>query len=232
MSRPSSTPPRRSGRRRGWLLLVIVLLMINLPVAHGAWNRARVAGEGAEVTAEVVREEVRGSGDRAAYLVGFRLPEEVDGEPVPDGLRGRTVQVDRETHERAARTGEIEVRVLPDRPAVVHVEGQVRRNGGLVIALLANVLVLAVALLLRRFRGSLRARLTLLATGDGVVCEQGALLERAEDGQYVVRGEVVEADDDLLVLDLGDRTVLVDLDGHDGGAALAQTVEVRGHLVD
>ena len=218
--------PRRR-RLKVWLLLALVLLVVNLPVVHSAWLRSQVERDGVDVTAEVIDE--REVGDD--HFLAFRLPDQVAGQTLSDDDRSWTAQVDGSTYDEATRRRTVEVRVLPDRPAAYEVEGQVRSRAGLVVALGVDVLVGLMALLLWRFGSRLRPRLVLRATGDVERCAPGSLLERDEDDEYLVRGEVAEIDGDEVVLDLGDRQVLVHLDGHRNPVGYQQSAQVRGRMV-
>ena len=227
-SAPSPEPrPRRSRGWLGLLLIVVVLLMVNLPFVHSTWLHWQTERSGVEVTARVADDTVQ---DGRSY-VGFVLPDEIDGEPVPADERGWTVQVDEEVRAQAVAAGELTVRVLPERPSAFAVDGEVRGPGALVVTLAVDVLILAGAVLLWRFRRHLRPHLVLLATGDVERSPPGSALDRLDGDEYDVRGEVESIEEDRVVLLVGDRRVVVELDGHHNPVGHQQSARVRGRMV-
>jgi hypothetical protein len=71
------------------------------------------------------------------------------------------------------------------------------------------------------------------ALGDVERCPPGAAYEEeGDDGVVLVRGEVVGLEPDELVLDLGDREVVVILDGHANPVGRQEAAQVRGRLVE
>ena len=125
----------------------------------------------------------------------------------------------------------VPVRVLADRPAAYTVAGEVRSRVGLYITLFADLVLLLLVLLFRRFGVGTRPSLRAVAVGDVERCEPGSALDRLESGEYLIRGEVVEVGDDELVLDLGDRRVHVALDGHANPIDPQQPAQLRARLV-
>ncbi|WP_227465752.1 hypothetical protein [Nocardioides dongkuii] len=213
------TDSRRARPRRGSVVLLLALLLaVNLPLVHSSWQRRQVERTGTDVVAEVTADAERGG----RYLLSYRLP---------DGGPSGTAQVDEETHDAAVERGTVTVRVLPDDPAVHVVEGEVRGATIWVITLLADLLLVAAALLSWRYGGRRRPRLVLRATTDVAHSRPGAVLEPEPGGVHLVRGEVVEVAPGSLVLEVGDREVLVELDGHANPVGHQATAEVRGRLV-
>lgn len=217
---------RRRTTVKGALLLVLIVVMINLPLVQSRYTSWRVEHSGVDVTATVTGSGVLPPKDEPHYVLAFTLPEDID----PDQTRW-SVEVDRATYERAVDSKEVDVRVLPDRPVAHTVEGQVKHSLGLVITLLADLVLLGLVLLLWRFRGHLRAPLQAVAVGDVEACEPGSALDRVEGDLYLIRGQVSEIGDDELVLDLGDRSVHVRLDGHHNPVAHQQPAQVSGRLI-
>jgi hypothetical protein len=218
--------PQKRGRL-GLLLVVVVLAMVNLPLLHSTWLDRQVDRSGVDVTARVADETVQ---DGRSY-VGFVLPEEIDGEQVPEDERGWTVQVEDDVRVAAAAAGEITVRVLPDQPSAFAVDGEIEGSSAWVYTGFANLAILAGAVLLWRFRRALRPHLVLAATGDVERCAPGALLERVDGDEYVVRGEVESLEDDGLVLLVGERRVVVELHGHANPVGHQQSAQVRGRMI-
>jgi hypothetical protein len=215
-------------RRTNRILLVVVLVaFINLPVLHSTWTRWQVDRNGTDTVAEVVDTRILGEDSDPSYWLVFRFPERID----PERLTWNA-QVDRETFEEASAQGSVEVRVLEDRPAAYVVEGQIRSWVGLVITLVADAILLAILLLAWRHRGRTRpVPIRIAAIGDVERCPPGGVLEQIEGDLYLVRGEVTGIDGDEIVLDAGERDVLVVLDGHHNPVGYQQPAEVRGRIV-
>jgi hypothetical protein len=215
---------RRQGVRWGRLLLVLfVLVVINVPSGLHEWQQHRVSTSGEHVTATVV--EV-GALDSGATLA-VRLPAAVDPkQPV------RTARVDRAAALQAARTKRIGARVLPGHPGVFHLDGQVRSNSDLVIALVADALVAVMLLLSWRLGGRLRRpRLVAVAVEDVSDGDEGSLLDQLDDGTYVINGEVASSGPTSLVLTLRDRDVEIHLRDHTNPVAVGERARVRAQLV-
>jgi len=210
-----------SGRLRNVFLVGLVVVMINLPFVHSRWQDHRIASDGTDVTATVTDTDEAGG----SHFVTFRV-EESDSQP---GFGG-TVPVEQASYEEAVETGEIEVRVLPGSTSVWRVDGESRSGVGLVITLVADACLLVLLLLLMRFGSRLHSDLVLVATEDLVRCSPGSALDRLDGRRFVVCGEVEEIEDDAVVLDLGDRTVRVLLDGHHNPAGYQQPVRATGTM--
>lgn len=215
-----------SPRTKGRLLVVVVVLLVNLPLLQATWTNFRVDRFGTDVTATVTDERVLTPGADAQHFLEFTFPAEVD----PD-QNGWTVRVDRATYDEAVRSGELEVRVLPDQPSAYAVDGEVPSRFGLVSTIIADVLLLVLLLLLSRFRGRLRPELRLVALEDVETTLPGSALDKQEGQTYLVQGEVSAIEADEIVLDLGDRSVRVLLDGHHNPVPLQQPARVRGRMI-
>jgi hypothetical protein len=200
--------------------------MINLPLVRGAVTDWRLDRSGVDVRARVVAEAVTSPRDDPAYFLQYRFDPRTDPEQ-----RGWTSRVDRPTYERGLAEREIEVRVLPGNPSAHRAAGEVTSRLGLVLTVVADVVLLGVVVLVRRFRGLLRAQLHGVAVDDVQPGGGGALLERVEGDCYLVRGRVAAIEDDEIVLDLVERTVRVHLDGHHNPVAPDDSAEVRARLI-
>jgi len=214
----------REGIRWGRIILIAaVLLIINVPYALYQWRLHQVATSGDKVTATVVGVS-RPADDMD---VAFRLPASVDKEQ-----KVRTVRLHREVAEEAARTRELEVRVQPGNPDLFHVEGQVRSWGGLILIMVADALVAMMLLIAWRFGGRLR-RPTLvgIAVEDVRDGDEGSLLDKQDDGTYLINGEVASAGPSSLILTLRDRDVEIHLRDHENPIAVGQRARVRAQLV-
>lgn len=209
-------------RTRYVLVLVLAAVLVNLPLLHSTWTDQRVERSGIEVQATVVDHRTVGG----QHLVSFTFPESVD----PDQ---RTWQADVEssTYDDAVDTGELGVRVLQDDPAAYRVDGQVRSNALLVMTLLADVVLVLAALLLWRLGGRRRPQLRAIAMEDVERCAPGTALDRLEGETFLIRGEVSAIEPGQIVLELGDRSVLVHLDGHLNVVGHQQPAQVRARLV-
>ena len=214
--------------RGGWgkgriLLVVIALLVINVPWLTHEWQLHRAATDGIRVEAAVVG--LSHSGDHA--VVEFRLPASVD-----PSRKARTAVIDVASADAAARSRTIGVRVLDGHPSVYRVDGQVRSWGATAITLTADVLVLILVALSFRLGGRIRRPgLVAMALDDVREGEEGSLLDRQEDGTYLINGEVSEVDASSVVLSLRDRDVTVRLEGHTNPVAVGGRARVRASLV-
>jgi hypothetical protein len=210
---------------RGRLLLVaFALVVVNLPWALHELQLHRVATDGVEVSAAVLTVGDT-SGDSA--LVTFRLPTTID----PGGT-ARTATVDPATADAAAASQKIEVRVLKGHPGVFHVDGQVRSWASTIITAVADLMILLLFVLSWRVGGRLRRpMLVALALDDVKSGEDGSLLDKRQDGTYLINGEIKELDSGTLLLTLRDRDVKIHLQGHRNPVALGQQAQVLAHLV-
>jgi hypothetical protein len=206
------------------LLVAVALVVVNLPWATHEVQLHRAATDGIQVSASVV--DVSDAGSDTS-LVTFRLPTSID-----PGQQTREAKVDSTTADAAAASQTIEVRVLKGHPGVFHVAGQVRSWGPTLISGGADVLILLMVLLSWRLGGRLRRpALVGVALGDVESGEEGSLLDKQQDGTYVVNGVIKELDAGVLVLTLRDRDVKVHLQGHHNPVALGEQARVLTHLV-
>ena len=119
-----------TARTRRLLFVVAVLLVLTLPLVSTLITRARVERSGVDVTATVV--ETSRNGD--AYLVAFRLPEEIDPDQKTYSSRGRAGVV----REGRGEQTKITVRVLEDRPTAHRVEGEITNKAPYVVMVVAD----------------------------------------------------------------------------------------------
>ncbi len=217
---------KRRPRPKAVLLVLLLVIMINLPLAHSTWTRFRVAHSGTDVTAPLVGHDVLGSADDPQYYVSFRLSKQMD-----PGQHAWPVELDKAAYDAAVEAGSLDVRVLSDQPSAYTADGQVTHRLGLVLTLLGDLVLVLLVVLAWRFRAALRPRLHAVATADVEQCEPGSALDRIEGDVYLIRGEVSAIEDDAIVLDLGDRSVAVTLDGHHNPIGHQQPAQVRGRLI-
>jgi hypothetical protein len=76
-----------------------------------------------------------------------------------------------------------------------------------------------------------RPPLEAVAVGDVENGEEGSLLDKQDDGTYVINGEVAETRDASLVLRLRDRDVTVHLREHHNPLSVGDRAQVRALLV-
>jgi hypothetical protein len=218
------TPSRR---RAAWLVLLLAAV-VNLPLLHSWYQDQRVAASGKDVTATVVDDRVV---DGDEFWVSFTFPEDVD----PD-QKYRQVAVSKEAYDDAVASGEIRVRVIEDDPSAYRVEGAVESSVPLVITAIADVILLLIVLLIvllpSRYHGRVRAQLRAVALGDVERCAPETLLERIHAEDYLIRGEVLDLDEGSVTLDLGNRLVVVLLDGHANPVGHHQSAQVTARLID
>lgn len=214
--------------RGGWgtrriLLVVLALLVINVPWLLHEWQLHRAATDGVRVEATVVG--LSRSGDHA--IVEFRLPTSLDS-----SQQARSAVIDLTSAASAARSREIGVRVLAGHPSVYRVDGQIRSWGATAITLTADLLVLVLIALSLRLGGRIRRpRLVARALDDVREGDDGSLLDKQDDGTYVINGEVSEADASTLVVRLRDRDVTVRLEGYRNPVEVGGRALVRASLV-
>lgn len=211
-------------RQVGPITVLVAALLVNLPLAHGWWTSHRLEGQGIEVTATV--QEARAipwRGNERRFFVAYRLPEDVDPRQ-----RDFTGEVDRATYDEATVSERIRVTYLPGDPAENRPVGGVDGGWlGVFLTLVADLALLAIlGLMLWARRG--RRELVLLATADVVRCRPQAVLEQVGEGEYVVRGDVVERSGSELTIAVGDRRVRVLLGDHVNPVGHQQPAEARG----
>ncbi|MGI8523410.1 MAG: hypothetical protein ACR2K3_08905 [Nocardioides sp.] len=205
------------------ILLTLAALVINLPFVHSSYQTHRVTTDGRRVTATVTSGNQLASG----YFVAFRYPSDID----PD-QRLWTAQVDRTTYDDSRVTRTIGVRVRPGHPAAYRVDGQIVSQAPLILTLAGDVLLLLLGLAMFRFGGRWRRpRLEARAIGDLEPCPPGSRLDKQPDGTHVIAGQVSTIGVDQVVLDLGDREVVVHLGGRPNPVQHGQPARVTARLV-
>jgi hypothetical protein len=209
---------------RRLLLVAVALAVVNLPWALHEVQLHRVATGGVQVSAAVLTVSDPGGG---SSLVTFRLPKSID-----PAQGTRTAKVDAATADAAAASQTIDVRVLEGHPGVFHVDGQVRSWASTIITAVADLMILLLLVLSWRLGGRLRRpTLVALALGDVEDGKEGSLLDKRQDGTYLINGEIKEIDSGGLLLTLRDRDVKIHLQGHHNPVALGQQAQVLAHLV-
>jgi hypothetical protein len=207
-----------------WVLIALGAFVINLPMAHSGWYEWRLDRDGVDTEATIVEtRRVPPEGDNATHVVEFRFDRELD-----PSQELWFATVDEDTWDRARADGRIGVRMLPDRPATQEVDGQDTSSLPWVITVLGDAMLLGIALLYWRAGPPAVAQLRLVATADVERCRPQSSLELLDDGSYVVCGDVTGIEDDAIVLDLGDQTVRVELDGHANPVGYQQPARVTG----
>ena len=212
--------PGVTSRKGAAVLVALGAVVINLPLAHSAYYDWRLGRDGVRTPATVV--ETYESADGDDHFVRFRLDPRLD--PEQDEW---VAQVDEGGYDRARSTQEIDVRVLPDRPGTYEADGQQDSAMPWVITLVGDLMLLGIAVLYWRARPA-DTQLRLVATADVERCRPRASLERLDDGTYVVCGDVSGIEDDAIVIDVGDRSVRVELDGHANPVGYQQPARVVG----
>ena len=216
--------PFGTARARRLLFVVVIVALLAFPLVSSLATNARIERSGKDVTATVV--ETPRNGD--TYLVGFRLPEDVDADQ-----RIYSAQVDRATYDKAAESRSVTVRVLEDGPSAHRVEGEIRSNTQYVVMGVGILLVLAVGLWWAR-TGRRRPTVRLRATGPlepADPADLGTLFRTAGEDIYDVVGTVVSSDDTEVVLDVGERRVVVVLSGHTHDIPVGSPAHARGPLI-
>lgn len=220
----SEVNPFGTARGRRLLFVALIVALLAFPLVSSLGTRARIERSGTDVTATVVETPRRGD----AYLVGFRLPEDID----PD-QRLYSAEVDRATYDQAVDTEQIEVRVLEDRPSAHRVEGAIESNTQYVVMGAGILLVLVVGLWWAR-TGRRRPTVRIRAVGPlepADPSETGTLGRTAGEDVYEAVGTVVAADDAEVILDVGERHVVVVLSGHPNPVPPGSPARARGPVV-
>ncbi len=106
---------------------------------------------------------------------------------------------------------------------------QVVSNVALGATLVADAVLLVILLLAWHAGG--RRPLQAIALEGVQRCPPGVLMEQLHGDEYLLRGDVLERDRDRVVLDLGDRTVVVLLDGNANPVGYQQSAQVRARLL-
>ncbi len=115
--------------------IVVALFLVNLPLAHEKWTDHRIDAEGRPVVAQVTKtRDVNGR-----HFVDFRLPLNADPKQ-----RIWSARLDNATFDRVKDTRELEVRYVPGDPAANRPEGEVSSNLLLVIAIVADLVLLLI----------------------------------------------------------------------------------------
>lgn len=210
--------------RSSWVLIAVLIVLVNMPLVQSTWTRWSVERSGDDVRAEVTEARNLGSADSPSWWLSYRLPESVDPEQAT-----WSAEVDAAAYEEAEQSGTVPVRVIEGRPASAIVEGEVRSRTGLIGTLVADALLLAMVLLLRRSRGRGRREVETVGALEDVMPapDRGASWEDLGDGTVRVSGEVLEHDAHEVLLDLGDRLVRVVLDGHANHVGDQRLAQVR-----
>ncbi|MET0523645.1 MAG: hypothetical protein ABWZ91_02520 [Nocardioides sp.] len=210
------------GRRLLFVMAVVVVLAV--PLIASLATRARVDSSGTDVTATVVETSRKGD----SYLVAFRFPKNVD--PEQDTY---SAQVDRSSYERAAQTKKITVRVLEGRPEAHRAEGEIRDNTPYLVMPAGIILVLLIGLWWARTgrrRPTVRMRASApLEPADAA--DGGALGREPGEDVYEAVGTVLSADDAEVVLDVGERHVVVLLSGYDNPVPEGSPARARGPVI-
>ena len=212
-----------NARTRRLLFVVLMLVVLTFPLVSTLLTRARVERQGVDVTASVLKATRNGD----SYLVAFRLPKNID----PD-QRNFSAEVDRAAYLEASTTDRIGVRVLEDRPTAHRVEGEVTSRTPWVLTIGADLLVLVVGLWWVKV-GRRRPPVRLAADADLEPAEHagpGTLTSTGAD-LYELVGPVVSSGPDEVVVDAGERRVVVVLRGHHNPVPVGSPVRARGPLV-
>jgi len=211
-------------RTRRLLFVLVMLVVLTYPLVNTLLTRARLERSGVVVTATVL--DTPRNGD--SYLVAFRLPEDID----PD-QNNYSAEVDKASYEKAAANKQIRVRVLKDRPTVHEVEGEIHSRASWLFTVVAGAIVLIVGLWWVKV-GRRRPTVRMLAEGDPEPAdlEGGAgTLTRIDGERYEVVGHVDSSSGSEVVVDVGDRKVVVFLGGRPNPVEVGAVLRARGPLV-
>jgi hypothetical protein len=212
-----------TARGRRLLFVAAIVVALALPLVASLVTRARIDSSGTDVEATVVDTSRRGDG----YLVAFRFPKDVD--PDQDAY---SASVSRASYERAVDSGTITVRVLDGRPEAHRAEGEIRSVTQYVVMGAGILLVMMVGWWWasrgrQRPTVRIRADAPLEAAGPDDV----GTLGRTTGDIYEAVGTIVSADDHEVVLDVGERHVVIHLAGHPNPVPVGSPARARGPVV-
>ena len=212
-----------TARTRRLIFVVVMLVVLTFPLVTSLVTRAQIERSGVDVTATVIQTTQNGD----AFLVAFRLPEEID--PDQDNY---SAEVDQATYEKAAASKEIGVRVLEDRPEAHRVEGEIRSKAPYVMVAVADALVLGVGLWwVRAGRRRPTVRIRANSPLEPADPDEPGSIARQPDDAYEAVGTVLSADDAEVVLDIGERQVVITLAGYDNPVPVGSPARARGPII-
>ncbi|KRF20523.1 hypothetical protein ASG90_18195 [Nocardioides sp. Soil797] len=215
--------PRRSQPSRLWPVVAVALLLflVNLPMGHYWWTNHRLDADGEVASATVTHAKSVGS----RHYVDFQLPADVD----PD-RRTYSTELTESAYDKATETDLVEVTYLPGTPSTNRVVGYLPPGRvGLWLTLLADLAILAMFVLMLWVRR--HDVLEIVATRDVVRCKPDDTIEDLPDGQVLVRGDVLEIDDEHLLLTCGGKKVRVVLAGFENPVGHQQPAQAQGRRV-
>ena len=125
------------------------------------------------------------------------------------------------------------MRVLKGHPAVYELEGQKRGHAATVVTLGRRPPGAAddPAVVAAGRPAAAPGRSSRWPSATSRTARTGSLLDKQDDGTYLINGEVAEAGADSLVLTLRDRDVTVHLRGHANPVDVGDRAKVHAHLV-
>jgi hypothetical protein len=124
--------------------LLVALFLVNLPFVHQTLTERKVTGEGRDVEAALIDSRTI----NGRHFVDYRLPASIDS-----SRTGYSARVDDMTYDDARETGVLAVRVVPDDPSANRPTGEVASSLFMVVAIIADAVLLLVAVLFwRRWR--------------------------------------------------------------------------------
>lgn len=216
-----------SSRKRYWPFgVAIIAFLVNLPLAHVWWNDFRL-DHGAQVaTADVTGAHALGAdGEEQRYFVVYELPEDAD--PQQQEFNG---QVGKAAYDEALASKRIRVEYLPDDPESNRPVARVSQsNLALYITLFADLTLLVMVALMLWVRRN--AGLDVLATEDVRRAGVDPRVEELGGGMLLVRGDVLEINEDDIVIQAGVRRVRVVLGEFTNPVGHQQPAEVRGRTI-
>ncbi len=125
-------------------MVLVALFLVNLPFVHQTLSEREVTRSGRDVEATLVDSRTI-NGRR---FVDYRLPASID-----ESSRTYSARVDDATYRQARETDVLSVRVVPDEPAANRPNGEITSSLFLVVAVIADVLLVLVGVLFwRRWR--------------------------------------------------------------------------------
>ena len=211
-----------TARTRRLIFVVVMLVVLTFPLVSTLITRARVERSGVDVTATVV--ETPRDGDR--YLVSFRFPEEIDADQ-----QNYSAEIDKcRTTRRspASRSGSGCSRTAARPPG----RGRDPQQAPYVTVAVADAIVLVVGLWWVKI-GRRRPTVRCCANGplEPADPDEVGSLARQPDDAFEAVGTVLSADDAEVVVDVGERRVVVSLVGYENPVPVGSAVRARGPMI-
>ena len=163
------------------LVVLVAVFLVNLPLAHQAFTDRQISTSGRDVEATLLASRTI-EGD---HLVEYRLPRSVDR-----AQARYTARVDATTYQQARDSEVLLVRVVPGKPSANRPVGEVDNRLFAVVAISADVVLLAVGLLLfRRWRRTSRHEVVAVTDDEVTLVSRGHTITAVTPAGWTARAQ-------------------------------------------